>query len=86
MGWIESESTPRQTTWHTKWKCIWCGENIPKGEEHWRYNGYWEDIKQNWGMHNECFKAFQTNRDNTDGLIYAHENKRGSIDHTWDER
>jgi hypothetical protein len=74
---IESNSKPRQTTWKTKWKCIWCGESIDKGEIHWRYNGYLEGYKQNWGMHNECYGAFQENHDNTDGLIYPHENKRG---------
>lgn len=28
-------------------RCEWCGQNIPKGEEHYNYRGMWESEWQN---------------------------------------
>lgn len=65
----------------TKWKCIWCGENVLKDEIHTHYAGYWEDQKQNWRMHNDCYNAFSKISRDTDGVIYQHMHKRGSTEY-----
>jgi hypothetical protein len=80
MSKYDSEAEPYKATWRTKWKCIWCHESIPKGEEHWRYSGYWEGDKQNWGMHLDCFKVFQVRAADDDCEIDPGGHKRGSLE------
>lgn len=75
----DSENEPYQATWHTKWKCIWCGETIPKGEKHWRYSGVWEGERKFWGMHSECYVNGYKKWANqyNEGGFYAHSMVRG---------
>lgn len=48
-------------------RCEWCGETIPKGENHTQYRGMWEGEWQNWRMHDECYDACDA-RDFEDGF------------------
>lgn len=54
------------------YRCIYCGQCIPKGEKHSKASGAWEGDFQDWRMHNECLKQHdEDSRDNQDGgLIY----------------
>jgi hypothetical protein len=34
--------------------CAWCGQTIPKGEQHIHFTGVWQGDFQDWRMHDEC--------------------------------
>lgn len=78
-----SEAEPYQTILpkrFSKWKCIWCWESIVSNEQHWHYAGYWEHMKQNWRMHNECYCKFKEDWVNSEGTINQGAHKRGSLE------
>lgn len=41
-------------------RCDACHARIPKSEKHYNYRGMYDGDWQNWRMHEECFKAFNT--------------------------
>lgn len=39
------------------YRCIWCGQTIPKGQKHCKQTGIFEDEFQSNRYHPECFDA-----------------------------
>jgi hypothetical protein len=50
------------------YRCEWCGQPIPKGEQHAHYVGLWEGEFQNWRVHQECMEALQLDNQDQDGF------------------
>lgn len=64
-------TTPRA---RKDYRCEWCGDPIPTGEQHVHFVGVWEGEWQNWRMHNECHEAAADSEEMQDGLSpYEHE-------------
>ena len=40
------------------YRCIWCSEDVVKGEKHVRYAGVWQGDWQFWRMHDECYAVY----------------------------
>lgn len=71
-------STPIARKQH---RCEWCGEEIKKGEKHYKFVGI-HDGFCSWRMHSECIKAFEREVDNLneDGEFMPYEHKRGKTE------
>lgn len=61
-------------------QCVWCGQIIPKGEEHCHYKGKFDGEWQDWRMHPECFAVHDSADYNGDGSFFPFENERGVKD------
>lgn len=51
------------------YRCEWCYEQIPQGEQHAHYVGVWEGEWQNWRMHEECFGTASDDDSLMDGFV-----------------
>lgn len=59
------------------YRCIWCGQTIPKGERHFYRSHVFEGELSNDRFHMECIKAMQNCPDTAmDGFFYPFENTR----------
>jgi predicted nucleic acid-binding Zn-ribbon protein len=61
-------------------KCVWCGEEILKGEKHTQFKGCWQGDMQNWRMHNECNEALAVEGDIISEGFPEGEGKRGKAE------
>lgn len=62
-----------------RYRCIWCPEDIIKGEEHVQQAGIYEGEFQNSRYHRECFAASMKYwRESIDDSFEPHSFKRGT--------
>ncbi len=57
------------------YRCEWCGQSIPAGEQHAHFAGQWEGEWQDWRMHRECYESAQHADVGTDGFM-PYDNER----------
>lgn len=58
-------------------RCIWCGENIPKGEQYVSERSTYDDEFQNHHWHIECLIYAQDVSDENPWEFSPYENERG---------